>query len=281
MARWPCAWMRATSPSWIVPFPRRPRRSPWHPHEGPKMRVGIVGLGSIGRTVARNLHEGKIPKAVLAGATVRDRAKAEAFLTEIGCDAAILPIEVLAAAADIVVEGAPAGSLADIAGSVLGCGKKLMVLSAGVLLRHPELIALAKEHGGQIIVPTGALIGFDAVSAAAESDIQSVKMITRKPVKGLLGAPYLLKHKIDIANLREPLLVFEGSARDAAAGFPENVNVAAALSLAGIGADRTTIEIWADPSVTRNIHRVVVEADSAPVQKSVGDVSSAAPKTRP
>ncbi len=243
------------------------------------MRVGIVGLGSIGRTVARNLHEGKIPKAVLAGATVRDRAKAEAFLTEIGCDAPILPIEVLAAASDIVVECAPPGILADIAASVLGCGKKLMVLSAGVLLRHPELIALAKEHGGQIIVPTGALIGFDAVSAAAESDIQSVKMITRKPVKGLLGAPYLLKHKIDIANLREPLLVFEGSARDAAAGFPENVNVAAALSLAGIGADRTTIEIWADPSVTRNIHRVVVEADSARFEMSIENVPSTNPKT--
>ncbi len=243
------------------------------------MRVGIVGLGSIGRTVARNLHEGKIPKAVLAGATVRDRAKAEAFLKEIGCGAPILPIEVLAAASDIVVECAPPGILADMAAPVLGCGKKLMVLSAGVLLRHPELITLAKEHGGQIIVPTGALIGFDAVSAAAESEIQSVKMITRKPVKGLLGAPYLVKHKIDIANLREPLLVFEGSARDAAAGFPENVNVAAALSLAGIGADRTTIEIWADPSVTRNIHRVVVEADSARFEMSIENVPSENPKT--
>jgi aspartate dehydrogenase len=243
------------------------------------MRVGIVGLGSIGRTVARNLHERKIPNAVLAGATVRDRVRAETFLQEIGSKAPILTIEALAADADIIVECAPPGVLAEIAAPVLAAGKKLMVLSAGMLLRHPELITLAKEHGGQIIVPTGALIGFDAVSAAAESEIQSVTMITRKPVKGLLGAPYLVKHNIEIANLREPLRVFQGSARDAAAGFPENVNVAAALSLAGIGPDRTTIEIWADPFVTRNIHRVVVEADSARFEMSIENVPSENPKT--
>jgi len=243
------------------------------------MRVGIVGLGSIGRTVARNLHEGKIPKAVLAGVSVRDRAKAEEFLKEIGCKAPQVTIEALARDADIVVECAPPTVLAEIAVPVLAAGKKLMVLSAGMLLRHPELIALAKEHGGQIIVPTGALIGFDAVSAAAEGEIQSVKMITRKPVKGLLGAPYLIDHNIDIATIREPLRVFQGSAREAAIGFPENVNVAAALSLAGIGADRTTIEIWADPSVTRNIHRVVVEADSARFEMSIENVPSENPKT--
>jgi aspartate dehydrogenase len=243
------------------------------------MRVGIVGLGSIGRTVARNLHEGKIPQAELAGAVVGDRAKAQAFLKDIGCKAPILTVEDLAEDADIVVECAPPGVLADIAGPVLAAGKKLLCLSAGMLLRHPELIALAKEHGGQIIVPTGALIGFDAVSAAAEGTIQSVTMITRKPVRGLMGAPYLVKHKIDISQLREPLLVFQGSARDAAAGFPENVNVAAALSLAGIGADRTTIEIWADPSVTRNTHRVVVEADSARFEMSIENVPSENPKT--
>jgi aspartate dehydrogenase len=106
-----------------------------------------------------------------------------------------------------------------------------------------------------------------------------VKLITGKAGKGLLGAPYLVKNNIEIANIRAPMLVFQGSARDAAAGFPENVNVAAALSLAGIGADRTTIEIWADPSVTRNIHRVVVEADSARFEMSIENVPSENPKT--
>jgi aspartate dehydrogenase len=155
----------------------------------------------------------------------------------------------------------------------------LMALSAGQLLKYPELLALAKEKGGQIIVPTGALIGFDAVSAAAEGEIQSVTMITRKPVKGLMGAPYLVANNISIDGITEAKRVFQGTAREAAAGFPENVNVAAALSLAGIGPDRTTIEIWADPNVTRNMHRVFVEADSARFDMGIENVPSENPKT--
>jgi aspartate dehydrogenase len=169
--------------------------------------------------------------------------------------------------------------MVEIATPVLSAGKMLMALSAGQLLKHPELVALAKEKGGQIIVPTGALIGFDAVSAAAEGEIQSVTMITRKPVKGLMGAPYLVANKISIEGLNEAKRVFKGTAREAAAGFPENVNVAAALSLAGIGPDRTTIEIWADPNVTRNMHRVVVEADSARFEMAIENVPSENPKT--
>lgn len=243
------------------------------------MKVGIAGFGAIGRAVARRLAQGDIPNAALAGATVGDRTKAAGFLSEIGSKAPILSIAELAAASDIVIECAPAAVFPEIAQPVLAAGKKLMALSAGMLLRHPELIALAKENGGQIIVPTGALIGFDAVSAAAEGDIKAVTMVTRKPLKGLMGAPYLVKNNIEIAGLTAPLRVFAGSAREAAAGFPENVNVAAALSLAGIGPDRTTIEIWADPAVTRNMHRVMVEADSARFEMSIENVPSENPKT--
>jgi aspartate dehydrogenase len=243
------------------------------------MRVGIAGLGAIGRAVAHKIHMGAIPKMELVGVAVRDSEKAQSFLNEIGCDAPILSIAQLAAASDLVIECAPAAAMAEIGAAVLGAGKTIMVLSAGMLLRHPELLATAKEHGGQIIVPTGALLGFDAVSAAAEGEIQSVTMITRKPVKGLMGAPYLVENDISIEGLTEAKRVFKGSAREAAIGFPENVNVAAALSLAGIGPDRTSIEIWADPHVQRNMHRVVVEADSARFEMSIENVPSENPKT--
>jgi len=122
--------------------------------------------------------------------------------------------------------------------------------------------ALGKGRGGQIIVPTGALLGLDAVTAVAEGCIQSVHMITRKPPEGLSGAPYLLAHDISVSGLDEAKRVFVGTAREAAAGFPANVNVAAALSLAGIGPDRTTVEIWADPAIDRNCHFIEVESDS-------------------
>jgi aspartate dehydrogenase len=99
-------------------------------------------------------------------------------------------------------------------------------------------------------------------------------MITRKPPKGLAGAPYLEEHGIDLEGLAEARKVFEGSAREGARGFPANVNVAAALSLAGIGPDRTRLEIWADPAVIRNTHRIVVEADSARFEMQIENVPS-------
>ena len=96
---------------------------------------------------------------------------------------------------------------------------------------------------------------------------------------GLEGAPYLAEHKISLAGLTAPLKVFAGSARDGAKGFPANVNVAAALSLAGIGPDRTRLEIWADPAIDRNIHRIEVEADSACFSMTIENVPSENPKT--
>ena len=121
-------------------------------------------------------------------------------------------------------------------------------------------------------MPTGALLGLDAVRAAAEGAIRSVTMITRKPPRGLAGAPYLEQHGIALEGLGAPLRVFEGSAREGARGFPANVNVAAALSLAGIGPERTRLEIWADPGVERNTHRIVVEADSARFEMQIENV---------
>ena len=153
------------------------------------------------------------------------------------------------------------------------------MLSAGALLDHEDLIELAKQNGGQIVVPTGALIGLDAVTAAAVGKIHSVRMVTRKPVRGLAGAPYIVENNIAIEQITEPLKIFDGSAREAAKGFPANVNVAAALSLAGIGPDRTKIEIWADPALTRNVHRIEVDSDSARFSMSIENIPSENPKT--
>ena len=104
-------------------------------------------------------------------------------------------------------------------------------------------------------------------------------MITRKPPNGLAGAPYLVKHKISVEGLNTAKCVFAGSAREAAAGFPENVNVVAALSLAGIGPDRTMIDIFADPAVTRNCHFIEVDSDSARFTLSIENIPSENPKT--
>jgi aspartate dehydrogenase len=146
-------------------------------------------------------------------------------------------------------------------------------------LENWDFVARAKETGARILVPTGALIGLDAVRAAAEGTIHSVTMITRKPPNGLEGAPYLVANQISVKNLNGPRKVFDGSAREGARGFPANVNVAAALSLAGIGPDRTRLEIWADPALDRNTHRIEVDADTARFSMSIENIPSENPRT--
>jgi aspartate dehydrogenase len=244
----------------------------------PVTRVAIGGLGAIGRAVARKLADG-IPGLMLACAAVRDQAKARAWLDAERITCPLVEPELFPSHADLAVECAPAAVLERICRPMLEAGKQVMVLSAGALLPRPELVELAKRRGGQIIVPTGALLGLDAVAAAAEGRIHSVRMITRKPPRGLAGAPYLEANGISVEGLNAPKRVFAGSAREAAAGFPANVNVAAALSLAGIGPDRTMMEIWADPSVDRNCHTIEVDSDSARFTLSIENVPSENPRT--
>jgi len=242
------------------------------------MRIAIAGLGTIGRTLARRLADG-IPGLTLACAAARDEKKARAWLDAQQIDVPIVALDEFPAHADLAVECAPAAVLEQICRPMLGAGKQVMVLSCGALLPRPELRELAKQTGGRIIVPTGGLLGLDAVAAAAEGKIHSVRMTTRKPPNGLAGAPHLVKNAISVERLNEARLVFSGTARDAAAGFPANVNVVAALALAGIGPDRTMIDIWADPAVTRNCHVIEVEADSARFTLAIENVPSENPKT--
>ncbi len=241
------------------------------------VRVGIAGLGAIGKSVAHKLDTG-IPGLRLSAIAVRDPQSAAARIT-LQSPCVFTDIAGLEPHCDVVVECAPAALLPAIAEPVLRAGKTLIVLSIGALLRNMALIDLARAHGGQIIAPTGALIGLDAVTAAAEGTIHSVKMITRKPVRGLAGAPYLVENNISIDDIKEPLRIFSGSPRDAAIGFPANLNVAVALSLAGIGPDRTTLDIWADPHIDRNTHRIEVEADSASFSMEIRNIPSDNPRT--
>jgi aspartate dehydrogenase len=241
-------------------------------------RVAIAGLGEIGRTIARGLDAG-IPGFTLSAVAVRDPSKSDAFLGALRHRVPCVALGALGQHADIIIECVPAAVFRDVAGPALRAGRQLIVLSAGALLSAPDVVRLAEQFGGRIIVPSGALLGLDAVVAAAQGAIESVTMVSRKPIQGLLGAPFLLERGIAIEGLREPLRVFSGTAREAAVGFPANFNVAAALSLAGVGPDRTRVEIWADPTITRNTHRIEVESDSARFSMTIENIPSGNPKT--
>jgi aspartate dehydrogenase len=251
--------------------PRRPKAAP--------LLTAIVGLGAIGRTLVERLSLDAVPGIALVAVAARDGEKAKRYLADVDRRIRVVAVADLPKVADLAIECAPAAILDQIARPMLESGKKVMVLSVGALLAHPGLIEVAKQNGGQIIVPTGALLGLDAVTAAAEGTIRAVRMKTIKPVAGLLGAPYLIEHGIDIAHITKAMKVFEGTAREAARGFPANLNVAVALSLAGIGPDRTVLEIWADPDLDRNTHHISVDADSASFEMTIRNVPSENPKT--
>lgn len=241
------------------------------------LRIGLAGLGAVGLEVARRLIAG-VPGLTLAAVATRDEAKARRTLPQLNA-IAFKPATALADDCDVVVECLPPALFRDVAISAIDKGRIFMPLSVAQLLDNWDLVERAREKGARILPPTGALIGLDAVRAAAEGTIHSITMITRKPPAGLEGAPYLVERDVSLEGLKEPLKVFDGSARDGARGFPANVNVAAALSLAGIGADRTRLQIWADPTITRNTHRIEVDADVARFSMTIEGIPSANPRT--
>jgi aspartate dehydrogenase len=235
------------------------------------LKIGIVGMGVIGRRVADALTRG-ISGVTLAGVSVREPATATGY--------PVLPLDQLIERADLIVEAATQAALREFGPAVLSAGKHLMVLSVGALVGVLDAwAALAEKHGCRILVPSGAIAGLDGVKGAREGAITAVTMETRKPPRGLAGAPYIEQHRIDLDRITTETLIFEGPATEAVRGFPANVNVVAALSLAGIGPERTRIKIFAVPDQARNQHRITVEGEFGTLRIEVENVPSENPRT--
>jgi aspartate dehydrogenase len=155
-----------------------------------------------------------------------------------------------------------------------------MVLSVGGLVGVLEEWArLAEKHGCRIFVPSGAVAGLDAMKGAREGGITSVTMETRKPPRGLAGAPWIVERRIDLDAIRSETLVFEGPATEAVRAFPANVNVVAAVSLATVGPERTRIRIYAVPGQRRNQHRITVEGEFGRLFVEIENEPSENPRT--
>ena len=156
---------------------------------GHPLRLAIAGLGAIGMSIARRVDAGGIEGMTLAAVSVRDQQKAQERLSDFANPPELLPLDALGDRADVIVECVPAAHFLEVARPALEKGRIFMPLSVGVLLTHMELVDLAREKGARIIVPTGALIGLDAVRAAASGGLGSVKLVTSKPPAGLVDAP--------------------------------------------------------------------------------------------
>lgn len=223
-----------------------------------KMKVGLVGCGNIATDLCIALQKGDIAAEIVA-LTDLVKSQAERLLKTFGIGATICNLDENAALADFLIECASADVVKDVVEAAVRHGKDCLVLSVGGLLTHPGLLEKAKANGIQVRVPAGALCGLDGVRAAMEAGLRRVTLTTRKPPKGLVGAPYLVEHGIDVERFEEAQVVFEGPAIEAVTAFPKNVNVAAALSLAGLGPHETRVRIIADPHATCNSHEIEAE----------------------
>jgi aspartate dehydrogenase len=227
------------------------------------LRVGIAGLGNVGRSVANALVAGKIPGICVTAASARDLQKAKAAAATISPDLRVVPLAELPAQCDVVVESATGASFPEIARTTLLAGKDLICVSAGGFLAIPDLEDIAQRHGAHVQIATGAMPGLDILRSAAEGTLHKVHNRARIPVKSLANEPYVLQQGFDFRDTppKEPAKVFDGTARQAAQHFPRHLNVAVSLSLAGIGFDRTRLELWLDPTISGAIHELEIESD--------------------
>jgi aspartate dehydrogenase len=232
--------------------------------------VSVLGLGAVGATVARAIGTGRIPGLRLVAASAANQSAAKEKLSAMmDAPPPVLTLQEARDIGDLVVECLPPALFRETAETVLGSGRAMVAVSVGALLEHSDLIELARTNGGTLHIPSGAIAGLDAVRAAAEGDVQSVELTTCKPPSGFQQSPYLDAKGIDLTALNGPTVIYEGTATEGVRLFPKNVNVVAALSLAGIGPERTRLRLLADPSVTRNSHSVTVHSDATHLSTTI------------
>lgn len=224
------------------------------------VRVGIIGCGTIGSKIAGHIDRNLKGKAKLVALSDVDVKKAERFSGRLTARPKVASAESLIRSVDLVIEAASANVSGDIAKKALNAGKDVVIMSTGGLLKnYRSLFALAEKKKACIYLPSGAICGLDGLKGAKFSNIRKVTLTTKKPPEGFEGAPYVVKHNIDLGEIKEERVIFEGDAFKAMEGFPANINVAATLSLCGIGPKNTKVRIVASPSIKRNIHEIEVE----------------------
>jgi aspartate dehydrogenase len=240
------------------------------------LRVGFIGYGTIACQVESGIRSGAAGNARSVAALVRsprDSVDSEVLLT---ADREQFLNEPL----DVVVEAAGQEAVRQHAEAVLQAGRDLLLLSVGALAEddlHDRLRRAAESGGSHLLLPSGAIGGLDALSSAALGGLDEVTLTTRKPPDALQTGT---DRDTALAGAKaERVLLYEGPARDAVRHYPANVNVAAALSLAGVGFDRTQVRIYADPAVTRNTHEVRARGWFGELAFTIQNIPTENPKT--
>jgi aspartate dehydrogenase len=224
-------------------------------------RLGIIGCGAIGNDIAEAINKGNI-NVILYACFDKDKSKYDALCAKFkNIKPAFMEAEELMTSCDLVVECAHKDAVSGILKMAIAHGRDIMFLSAGGVLENTDLIEEARRKKINIYVPSGAVVGIDGLDAAKYSGLRKVTLITRKPPQAFKGVKSLIDKGINVDDIKTETIVYEGNAKDAVKDFPQNINIAATLSLAGVGSELTHVKIIIDPFITNNIHEIIVEGD--------------------
>lgn len=245
-----------------------------------KIKIGIIGCGTIGSELASACETIFKESLELVALYDVDKSKSEKLSSLLGKNVLMNSIEELFDKSGLVIEAAAAGVAREMVKKAVEKAKDIMVMSVGGLIESADLLEEAGKKGIKVHIPSGAICGIDGLKAAKIAGIESVTLTTKKPPRGLIGAPYLEENKIDLSALKGEKVVFEGSAEEAVKAFPKNVNVSSVLSLAGIGPKKTKVRIVTSPEFSKNTHEIEIKGEFGIISTRTENVPSKSnPKT--
>jgi len=229
------------------------------------MRVSLIGCGAIGSELAVAIDSGKVGSATLVALfdTIEDAAQKMRLRLRNDNVAIFSNFSELSSSSefkvsDIVIEAASQAAAKNFSKRIVEYKKDLLLMSVGALadeLFLSQLLSVVSQNGNHIYIPSGAIAGIDAIKSV-KAMLDSVTLTTTKNPKALAGAPFFNSDPTRLNSLKKKTLIYQGTAADALNKFPANINVAAVLSLAGIGIQETNVKIVADPHITVNQHQI-------------------------
>ena len=238
------------------------------------IKVGVCGCGTIGSYLIKTILKHYNKYICLVGVTETDPECLKSLSNSLKKKMLNFSLKELVKKSDLVIEAAHASVVPELLELVIKHKKQIMLMSVGGLLTKKGLFTKIKNKKIKMYIPSGAIAGLDALKAARMGKIKSVKLTTRKPIAGLVGASYLIKNKINLKSIKKDKIIFKGSALKAVASFPKNINVAAILSLAGLGAAKTKVCIIASPKIKRNTHTIEIKGDFGTILTCTENVPS-------
>ncbi len=224
------------------------------------MRIGIIGGGVIARLILEEIRQGSLRDSEVVGLLGRSGAsRGKPLAGDYGVPFVTGLADLLGRKPEVVVEAASHEAVREHAAPLLAAGISVVVMSGGALVDdalRDRLERLAVEQRALLCVPSGGIGGLDALKAVCAAGAEEVEIAVTKPPAAWKGIPYVERSGVDLDRLTGPVTLFDGTAREGVPHFPANVNIAAVLSLAGIGFDRTRLKVVADPALRFNTHYI-------------------------